>query len=252
AADVAAGCTQAGHIHQLRVGLRRLRTALRELPGIAGLQALDPTIEASLRALFQVLGQHRDRATLVPALEAALARAGAPPMAAWQPPLPDLPAAIRDPAFQTALLALIVLVQELQEAPDDGSLKSARKTVAARLRKLQYQVQRDGKRFAQLEEGKRHRVRKRLKRLRYLAQLVRPLFAAREVDRFVRALESLQDALGEYQDATTARALFEARARQDPAAWFAVGWLAARERELCARCEQACRETADQAKPFWD
>jgi inorganic triphosphatase YgiF len=251
ARELAVGAGNDEHVHQLRVGLRRLRTALRELHGIAGLQALDPAIEPALRALFQVLGQHRDRATLLPALEQELAGAGAPPLAGWQPPLPDLPAAVREPAFQSALLQLIVLAQELQEAPDDGKLAATRKTVAARLRKLQRQVQRDGKRFEQLEVPRRHRVRKRLKRLRYLAELVRPLFAARAVDRFVRALQALQDALGEYQDASTARALFEAHAQRHPAAWFAVGWLAARERELAADCQHACRQMADDAAPFW-
>jgi triphosphatase len=252
ARELAAGTGGDEHVHQLRVGLRRLRTALRELHGIAGLQSLDPGVEPALHGLFQVLGQHRDRATLLPALEKELAEAGAPSLSNRQPPLPDLPAAIRDPELQSALLHLVMLVQELHEAPAEGGIKATRKKIAARLGELHRQVMREGRRFEKLEVTKRHRVRKRLKRLRYLAELVRPLFDARAVDSFADALEGLQDALGEYQDAATARALFEDRARQDPAAWFAVGWLAARERELAASCEKTCRKTAGKASPFWN
>ena len=251
ARELAAGVGGDGHIHQLRIGLRRLRTALRELRGIAGLADIAPEIEPALRSLFGVLGQHRDRATLVPAVEDELATAGAPPLSDWHPRLPDVAAAIRDPDFQAALLHLVLLVQELHDAPH-GRLKGTRKMVARRLHKLQREVLHSGRRFEELEVDDRHRVRKRLKRLRYLAELVRPLFAARAVDGFVRSLKTLQDALGEYQDAASARDLFEKHASQEPRAWFAAGWLAAREREIAARCEQACRQTAKDAKPFWD
>ncbi|NML45473.1 CYTH and CHAD domain-containing protein [Ramlibacter sp. G-1-2-2] len=251
ARELASGRGGDEHIHQLRVGLRRLRTALRELKDVAGLQALDPAIEPALRALFQVLGHHRDRATLLPQLEGVMEKAGAPSMKGWHPELPDVGGAIRDPAFQGAVLQLVALVQELRDAPQDTPLKAMRKSVATRLHKLRRTVERDGKKFARLPEPKRHRVRKRLKRLRYLSELVRPLYAPRDVDRFVKSLKTLQDALGEYQDAATARGLFEAHAKEEPTAWFAVGWLAAREHDIAQECEQACRDTAADMKPFW-
>jgi hypothetical protein len=31
-----------------------------------------------------------------------------------------------------------------------------------------------------------------------------------------------------------------------------VGWLAAREREIARRCEEACRQAAGEARPFWN
>lgn len=252
ARELAAGRGGDEHIHQLRVGLRRLRTALRELKDVAGLQALDPAIEPALRALFQLLGRHRDGVTLVPKLEAEMAKAGAPAMKRWQPELPDVGAAIRDAGFQGAVLQLVALVQELREVPEGNGLKAMRKSVAARLQKLQHGVERDGRKFSQLQPPERHRVRKRLKRLRYLAELVRPLYAARDVDRFVKSLKDLQDALGEYQDAATARMLFEEHAKQDAQCWFAVGWLAARAQAIAHDCEQACRATAPRMKPFWN
>jgi inorganic triphosphatase YgiF len=250
ARELAAGGGSDGHVHQLRIGLRRLRTTLSELR-IPGLPEIDASIEPALQSLFDVLGQHRDHATLVPAVEQQLLAAGAPTLREWKPLLPDVAAAIRHADFQSALLRLVVLVQELHDAPKAG-LKATRKLVAGRLHKLQRQVLRDGGRFEALAVDKRHRVRKRLKRLRYLAELVRPLFATRAVDRYVATLKALQDALGEYQDAASARTLFEKQAERDPGAWFAAGWLAAREGAMAARCEQACRKTAKALRPFWE
>jgi inorganic triphosphatase YgiF len=51
----------------------------------------------------------------------------------------------------------------------------ARKLLGSRLEKLHSQVGKDGRRFQQLDVVSQHRVRKRLKRLRYLAEFVAPL-----------------------------------------------------------------------------
>ncbi|MCC2633079.1 MAG: hypothetical protein K0S48_965, partial [Ramlibacter sp.] len=100
--------------------------------------------------------------------------------------------------------------------------------------------------------AERHRVRKQLKRLRYLAEMARPLYRGDAVDGYFEALGDLQDALGLYQDAAAAGALLAERAKEDSGAWFGAGWLAAREQALAAECEKACRRTARRARPFWD
>ena len=45
--------------------------------------------------------------------------------------------------------------------------------------------------------------------------------------------------------------MFAERAAEQPTAWFAAGWLTAREEEIAAECEAACRKAADKARPFW-
>lgn len=251
ARELAAGTGGDPHVHQLRVGLRRLRTALRELHDAPGLEMLDPAVPQVLAETFGVLGEHRDSAMLVPALREQVARAGGPAVH-WQPELPDIGAAVRAPAFQGALLQLVALQQELGRQTGKGGAKATRKAVGKRLAKLHAQVERDGLRFAELAEAERHRVRKRLKRLRYLAELTRPLFEADAVDDYVKALKILQDALGEYQDAAAGARMFAGRAAQEPVAWFAAGWLAAREESLAGDCARACRKMAKKARPFWD
>jgi inorganic triphosphatase YgiF len=250
ARELAAGTGGDDHIHQLRVGLRRVRSALRELTDWSPLLAAAAgELEAPLKATFSLLGEHRDRSTLLPELCKELTAAGAP-LASWDAPLPDVGAAVREASFQQGLLRLVELVQELS-AIDDGSLKAARADAAARLQKLHRKALHAGHDFVQLDEPHRHKVRKRLKRLRYLSELVRPLFDGDDVDRYVASLKNLQDALGHYQDAAAGRQLFAQHAAQDARAWYGAGWLALREEQLAHDCEQACRKTARKARRFW-
>lgn len=252
ARDLAAGIGSDEHVHQLRVGLRRLRTVLRELDSVGEVAALREQVELPLQELFRVLGQHRDRSTLVPALECEVLAAGGPQVR-WQPELPDIGAAVRESSVQSAWLQLLAAAHRLELVPAQSSppLKAARELLRKRLRKLHERLLRDGCDFAQQEEHTRHTVRKRLKRLRYLAELSQPLFDADAIHGFVRELKELQDALGLYQDEVTGRELFRDRAAQDPAAWFAVGWLTGREALLARQCAKACRRAA-KAKVFWE
>lgn len=71
------------------------------------------------------------------------------------------------------------------------------------------------------------------------------------MDRFVAALKDLQDELGEYQDAATARAAWARRAATVPAAWFGAGWLAAREAALASECERECRRAERNLRSYW-
>lgn len=253
AREVATGHSDDKHVHQLRVGLRRLRSVLRELRGLPEFGSLPAGLEDVLTAVFRRLGEHRDALVLVPELERQLAQAGAPPLAREPASVPDVDAAVRDPAFQCALLEVIGLQHRLQEgAPQAAtSTKALRETVSKRLRKLYAQSLKSGTDFARLAEPDRHRIRKRLKRLRYLGELMRPLYPAGKVDRFVDALKQLQDALGAYQDAAVGRRLWDEQAKVDPAAWFGAGWLAAREEELARSCERACRDALGSAAVFW-
>jgi inorganic triphosphatase YgiF len=250
ARELAAGTGGDEHIHELRVGLRRLRSALRELTDWSPLIApVAAEIEPALREVFAQLGAHRDRSTLLPAWGDELLRAQAP-LAGWDAPLPDVGAVVRAADFQQAMLRIVALGQELSAA-EDGGVKSARRLAAARLQRLHRMTLRAGHDFAALPPPQRHRVRKRLKRLRYLAELVRPLFDGDAVDGYVAALKGLQDALGCYQDAAAGRQLFADHAAEDPRAWFGAGWLALREEELARDCEKACRKAARKALPFW-
>jgi triphosphatase len=252
ASEIAAGFTDEELVHQLRVGLRRLRTALRELDGLAA--GIDPAWEPVLTAVFRLLGEQRDLGALAPSVQRRMQADGGPALA-WTVPegqAEAVVAAVRDAAFQSALLGLVAWLHA--PARDEGGLDAAatRALLAQRLDKLMKRAVKEGKRFAALEEAAQHRVRKRFKRLRYLAEYARPLFAAAKVDAFTKALKHVQDELGEFQDEAVAAALWRERAAREPHALFGLGWLAARRGTHVARCQEACRAFAHRAQPFWD
>jgi len=248
ARDVAAGSQEPEHVHQLRVGLRRLRTALRELPELNA--RLDPGWEPVLAHTFRELGQHRDQALLASKTGQALLRAGAPALDA-DAPAPGSPAALaRARPLQQALNALRAFTQETP-GPEawafDGDTLEA---VGVRLDKLHRQVRKAAKRFAELPAEDQHAVRKRLKRLRYLAEFVAPAYRASKVSAYFDALKPAQDALGEHNDEATALDHFRARTPGHPEAWFAVGWLTARQ-EVTARAAAQALRRAGKVEPFW-
>ena len=252
ASGIAAGSDDAEIVHQLRVGVRRLRTALRELSAFAEAGSVDPGWEDGLRKVFQELGKVRDRDVVLPQIHAELAAAGAPALQGLEMAKGTRAptAVVRDTAFQRLLLALIGFEHALSAAAAPAGGEDPRAAVAKRLDKLLQRLARDGKRFAELDTDRQHRVRKRLKRLRYLSEFAMPLFGTKRVGRYIENWRRAQDALGSYNDERVAADLFRADADVEPGAWFAVGWLEARKGAAVKRCRRALREAA-KAKPFW-
>ncbi|HSI51284.1 MAG TPA: CYTH and CHAD domain-containing protein [Ideonella sp.] len=238
------------HVHQLRVGLRRLRTVLREMaPLDAG---LDPGWEAPLARVFGALGRLRDRQLLETQTRGALIAAGAPPLGRLQPPSQDPPLSslLQASDFQLVLLAAQALAMQatpVTHAAYDGPPLPA---LAERLDHLQRQLRRDAKHFETLPPEHQHRARKRLKRLRYLAEFTAPLFRRSEVSRYFKALAPAQDCLGRLTDQMAAQAAYREAAAAQPQAWFAVGWLSAGHADAVRAARQALAQ-AGKAKPFW-
>ncbi|RDI28772.1 adenylate cyclase [Pseudacidovorax intermedius] len=250
ASEIAEGSEDKEQIHQLRIGLRRLRTALRELAPLAG--GLDPAWEAPLQRAFHALGAQRDRTQVVAESRRWMEGSDAPAMRVPEAKDAPTPAdAVREPAFQGVLVALAGRAAE-DPAEGVGTL-DADATLAHlrhRLRRLHRQSLRDAERFDQLDDDQRHRTRKRLKRLRYLAEFVAPLLDAGRTARYLDQLRPAQDALGLFNDQVTARRLYEEAAEQDAHAWFAIGWLAAQQPRTAKKAGKALRRLADAPK-FW-
>ncbi len=210
--------------------------------------AIDEAWEAPLAQVFHALGVHRDREFLVRQQQPEL-EAGGGPAVALAVPAPDPVAAVRETAFQIALLDLLAYAHRPPEQTETSDQPAAA-GVRARLVKLHRKVLREGRHFTKLADHRQHRVRKRLKRLRYLAELAAPLFDAGRAARFLKHLEPLQDSLGAYNDGQVALAAYRTRVASDPRAWYGVGWLQARRVERAEACERALRHFANQ-KGFW-
>jgi inorganic triphosphatase YgiF len=249
ASEVASGDYLEEHIHQWRVGLRRLRTALRFFEGWTPL--IDPAWPVALAQVFEQLGTARDRDALTAAVVPDLRGAGAP----WVdlPSLQDAgdPVALaRSGPFTQTLLDLLGMVAGGDSAGATAGVADFPSLARQRLDAWQRQVRRDAKRFADLDDSARHRLRRRVKRLRYAAEFVASLHPPKAVARYLKALEPVQDSLGRTNDVNVALALYRSLVDAHPAAWFAVGRLSARREALLIETASALK-AFNRAEPFW-
>ena len=223
------------HVHQMRVGIRRLRSALRSFEGL--MPAPPPKLVEDLRGVFATLGQVREADVLGSGVAADLARAGAPPLAGPPPAAgPDPDEVARSPETQHMLLDWIGWRMSLAEAGDDP--RGFRRLVQKRLRKWHRRLADDCVRFDELDENALHSLRKRIKRQRYAIEFFAPVLRRKRAKRYIAALTPIQDRMGELNDVFVARGNYQLLAPQEPAAWFALGWLAARANQLRAQAGQ--------------
>lgn len=252
ASQVADGHYAPEHLHQLRVGLRRLRAALALLPSEP---RPDPLAEGAT-TLFRRLGGARDadvlRAGLGGELQSARTAAGLVG-APWLPELPvaaDPVAVVRDPLAQGFFLDLLAAGLEPAEA-SPGDAAPLRRVIGGRLAHWHRAVRADLESFARLDDPQRHRLRKRLKRLRYAVEFGAGLFEARPVRRHLKALRALLDRLGALNDVVVALDAARSSPQAGTAdAGFTLGWLVARREALVDAALPACTVVAE-APRFW-
>jgi CHAD domain-containing protein len=83
----------------------------------------------------------------------------------------------------------------------DASLKEPIEDYAKRaLKKRWKKVAKCGRAIDRLEPAQKHKMRRSLKKLRYLTEFFAPLFPRKEVKPFVKQLKTLQDVFGYVND----------------------------------------------------
>jgi len=252
ASQIAAGEHLPEHVHQLRVGLRRLRSAMKLFEG----EGADPALAVPAAALFRRLGVARDAAVIetefAAELMAALQAEGMAPDAEL---LPRSPAAesptdvLREPASQLFLLDLLA-AQQLPRVEEIGSAAPLRERLARRLSRWHRQVLRDAACFDTLDDAALHRLRKRAKRLRYAAEFAGSLFERRPLRRYLRAMDAVQDRLGTITDSLMVARAFRNASDAAVHRAFALGWLAARRAALIRDAAPALKAFR-KAERFW-
>lgn len=249
AGEVAGGAAQPEHLHQARVALRRLRTALRIYGDWS--PAVNAEWTPALATLFGQMGAARDRDALEADLLPALRAAGAPlaELPAEAATDTDVAETLRAPSSTHLWLALMAFANAAP-AQDQAVSGDVRTLAAKRLRRLHRQLARDAKAYAGLEDEQRHRARRRLKRLRYSIEFTASLFRGKKVQRYLEELKPAQDALGEYNDLVVAEQAFGQLVSEQPQAWFALGWLAAQRAELLHASQRRLAKWA-KAPGYW-
>ncbi|MDW6026380.1 CHAD domain-containing protein [Mesorhizobium sp. BAC0120] len=229
--------------HQLRVGLRRLRSAFSVFKPVLKSPEGD-RLSSEARWLGQEVGRvrdldvvageivrreavaHQDEPTL-----AALADALDAETAARRGELRALLAAARAQAFIIDLARFTEARGWLSPNDFEQTGRLAQPVAALAEKALGKRWKKARKLAADLETldpQQRHELRKELKKLRYAVEFFGPLYPEKRIQPFLKRLKKLQTAFGDLNDATLVKTMFarDAASRlHEAGAERAVGWV---------------------------
>lgn len=282
-APEAAADTGPEAVHQMRVALRRLRSAMRLFRRVIDATLLDD-LKSDLKTLSQQLGPARDWDVFTAGTGRAVVacfpddRAVARLLTVAQRRRTEsykaLAAYLHGAGFHTLILRLGCLAAhrpweqphapaEAPGAPDAGAADADKRAaaIAAPLadfagRSLSRQlahVLRPGADLSALPAEALHALRIQGKRLRYAAEFFAPLYPSRPTRRFIRRLAVLQDCLGHLNDGTVAAHLMAelGGAGRGYAAGVVRGFVAAGRPDIHAGVDRAWRRFR-RLPAFWD
>jgi CHAD domain-containing protein len=202
--------------HQLRIGLRRLRSALRALRPLVDGGSLR-AFERTAREIGRCAGMLRDADVLISGIVAPMEQVasnksgfgelGGALVRHRQEKRDEVRSALHGPQWARLQRYLTLWPRTLKErhALDKPITKHARQV----LRKAWKKSARLGRRLERLDAENRHEMRKALKELRYQAEFFAPLFDKRVTRHFIEQLKALQDVFGYLNDTRMAQRLFE-------------------------------------------
>lgn len=265
-------------IHQMRIGLRRLRAAMSLFADLLR----DPqtaAIKTELKWLTSELGPARELDVLInrvvaPAKKQRRRWRGMPSLSQDIAERRDAALARARDAVQSARFRSLTVdvaawlhaglwtdARDDDLVRDQGDLAIEAFAIEQLMRRRR-KVRKKGKALARLDERRRHKLRIQAKKLRYATEFFCSLFASKRAakrrDRFLPALENLQDALGDLNDIVVHEKRIAAigigQQRSGPSRAFAAGLLTGRED---ARTEAAMSLATEayaefaKIKPFW-
>ena len=243
-------------VHQIRVAVRRARSAFSLFPPVGE----SPIAAEGLKRLSQILGPARDWDVFMTET--------APPVEAVLPQQPGLDAWLRagerrrraaraalneyltGPAFRLLTIELSCLAAAepiTAETPPPALADFAASVLQARWKKLCN----TGKGLDGLDNPGLHNVRLKAKRLRYAAEFFAPLFSEKHASRFIRRLAALQERLGTFNDTHAAEALSrELSGKPGYAAGLVLGFTAARGAGIKPKIARSWAKFR-RRDPFW-
>jgi inorganic triphosphatase YgiF len=268
----AVGARDPEGVHQMRVALRRLRSAFALFDGpfrvsLAG-------VEEEVRWIAGVLGRARDLDVFLDEMlaptaashgadarfDALSALVRARQARAWD----ELTAALASERFRRMVFELTAaaLTQPWRRsnAGGEAGLAPAAQFAHERLSARYAQVRKLGKHVGRLSETERHALRIKLKKLRYAVDFFGSLWPEQRTKRFLKRLGAVQDVLGEMNDAAVARALVDDILKQREnggnsldigyAAGVVAGWHVGHMRTRAKKLEKRWRAFTE-ALPPW-
>jgi triphosphatase len=269
-------------VHQMRVGLRRLRAAMslfrdlltdaqsaalkRELKWLTKELAPARELEVLVQGVVVPVRQRHTRLSGLSDMSQALGRQRADALGRAR-------AAVRSLRFRRLLLDIAGWIEIGQWASPQDDLLRGRIEIpittfaAAALQRSWRKLRKKGKVLRALDARGRHKLRVQGKKLRYASEFFATLFqggkAAKHQKPFLSKLKALQTSLGDLNDIVVHEDLIRANVhlddrartrRSDPTSAFAAGFLTGHEdARFEAAIDDAARAYAAliRTKPFW-
>lgn len=253
-------------VHQMRVALRRLRSAMTVFRGITGGDGAQALL-GELRWITGVLGKARDldvflAQTLPPMLVQLHDHAGLHDLQkraknARGKAYREVRDALASQRYQRMLLALGAWLENSRwrtpDSPDPALIDIAHDN----LRKRHRQLRRHGKRLMHMHPEERHATRIAAKKLRYSAEFFTSLYPSRTSRGLLASLREVLEILGLLNDiAVTENLIREIIGRNssralDESLHLFTGWNACNASHRLQGLEPAWRRFI-RAKPFWE
>jgi len=201
--------------HQLRVGLTRLRAAHRALEPLVDTPAFDQ-LEDDARAIARAVGELRDADVLIEDIYAPVA--GDVPdqqgfdelhrvLQAHRAAKQGVARACLRAGRWSRLLLSLALWPAVLETDASLQQQSIEDYAKQALKRRWKKVAKCGRAIEHLEPEEKHKMRRSLKKLRYMIEFFAPVFPGKDVKPFVKQLKTLQDVFGYVNDVRMAEQL---------------------------------------------
>ena len=217
------------HVHQARVAMRRVRSAMRLFDRKQ--RDVPQSFADELRWLARALGEARDwdviAGATLPSLAQGIGADAARALAEKAEPLRAAAAEkIRNAVRSARYTALVLNGERWCMTPAPAGAELLGDAAAPALRKAANKLFKAARFFSALTPERRHEVRILAKRLRYALDLFAVALPKQGTARYIDALAELQDVLGELNDASVAQQVLpqlsrSARLKKSAQAWFA-------------------------------
>jgi triphosphatase len=264
-------------VHQMRVGLRRLRAAMSLFSSLLR-EPQTAALKAELKWLTSELAPARELEVLVTRVVAPMrkqrARWGGMPSLSHEltekreAAVTCAQNAVRSARFCALTLDVAAWLEVGEWRTPEDNLARERGDLAIavlaaeQLDRRWRKVCKKGKALAELDARSRHKLRIQTKKLRYSVEFFASVFPSKRAmkrrERFLPALERLQDGLGDLNDIAVHERRIAAmgvrHARANPERAFAAGLLTGREDARIDAAMAAAKDAyADlvKVKPFW-
>ena len=238
------------YLHQLRVGVRRLRSVLRAFRELLRRRG-STEVERSFRKMMRALGAARDWDVFHQSLSAGELRRRARSRQAIARRLArDV---VNSPRFRGARLQAFAWAQRRPWRSSADPAEPLAAFARRALRRLHDALRESARGIDWRNAARRHKVRIKLKRLRYGCEFFAAGFPRRATRPFLERLRTLQDILGGMNDVEVQRRLLrelERDGRPTEATPAARARLVTRERALIAALGPAWAAFAA-LDPFW-